>query len=76
MAAGCKPVADVLFFTARIGVRESYLTMSEGPVGGKPQNNVYTVLLILGAILTAVATIYLSVRSQHLFGSWHPFGGA
>ena len=47
--------------------------MSEGPVGGKPDNNVYTVLLIIATVLVAGATIYLGIRSQQLFGSWNPF---
>lgn len=50
--------------------------MSEGPAGAKPGNDIYTVLLILAAILVAGATIYLSIRSQQLFGSWNPFARA
>ncbi len=49
--------------------------MSEGPAEGQPENNVYTVLVILATVLVAAATVYLAVRSQHLFGSWSPFGG-
>ena len=30
--------------------------MSEGPVGGKPENDIYTALLILATILTTGAT--------------------
>lgn len=47
--------------------------MSESPAGQKPENDVYTVLLILATVLTAGATIYLAMRSQALFGSWNPF---
>ena len=47
--------------------------MSEGPAGTKPDNDVYTVLLILATILVAGATIYLAIRSQQLFGDWNPF---
>ena len=47
--------------------------MSEGPVGGKPENDIYTALLILATILTTGATVYLAIRSQQLFGSWNPF---
>ena len=50
--------------------------MSEGPASGRPQNNIYTVLLILATIVVAGATIYLAIRSQQLFGSWNPFSGA
>jgi len=47
--------------------------MSEGPATSKPENDVYTVLLILATILVAGATIYLALRSQQLFGDWNPF---
>lgn len=47
--------------------------MSDSPAGQKPENDVYTVLLILATVLTAGATIYLAMRSQALFGSWNPF---
>ncbi len=49
--------------------------MSEGPADGQPENNVYTVLVILATVLVAAATVFLAMRSQHLFGSWNPFGG-
>ncbi len=47
--------------------------MSEGPAGGSPDNDVYTVLLILAVALVAGASVYLAIRSQQLFGSWNPF---
>jgi hypothetical protein len=47
--------------------------MSEVPVGQKPENNVYTALLILATVLVAGATIYLAMRGQQLFGDWNPF---
>lgn len=50
--------------------------MSEGPAGAKPENNVYTILLILATVLVAGATVYLLIRSQQLFGDWYPFGWA
>ena len=50
--------------------------MSEGPVGGRPDHDVYTVLVILATVLVAGATIYLCVRGQQLFGTWNPFGHA
>ena len=49
--------------------------MSEHPVTGEPEDNVYTGLLIIATLLVAAATIFLAVRSQQLFGSWNPFGG-
>ena len=50
--------------------------MSEGPAGAKPENDVYTILLILATVLVAGATVYLVIRSQQLFGAWNPFGWA
>ncbi len=47
--------------------------MSEGPLGGQPENDVYTVLVILATVVVAAATIFLAVRSQQLFGEWNPF---
>lgn len=46
--------------------------MSERPIG-QPEDNVYTILLMIASVIVAVATIYLVVRGQHLFGSWNPF---
>jgi len=50
--------------------------MSETPANQKPENNVYTVLVIVATALVVGATVYLAIRSQQLFGSWNPFGGA
>ncbi len=50
--------------------------MSERPAGGKPENNVYTVLLIVATIMVAATTVYLAIASQRLFGSWNPFSPA
>ncbi len=50
--------------------------MSEGPKGTQPENNIYTILLMLATVLVAAATVYLASRSQHLFDTWSPFGGA
>lgn len=47
--------------------------MSDRPAAGKPESNVYTVLLLIATILVAGATVFLAVKSQHLFGSWNPF---
>ncbi|MCH7591483.1 MAG: hypothetical protein IH989_01715 [Planctomycetes bacterium] len=50
--------------------------MSERPAAGKPESNVYTVLLLIATLLVAGATIFLAVKSQQLFGSWNPFSRA
>ena len=50
--------------------------MSDRPSGLQPDNDVFTVLLVLATVVVAGATVYLAVRSQQLFGSWNPFGGA
>ena len=50
--------------------------MSDKPADRKPENNVYTILVIVATVLVAGATIYLAIRSQQLFGSWNPFSGA
>lgn len=50
--------------------------MSERPAESQPENDIYTVLVILATILVAAATVYLAVRSQQLFGTWNPFSGA
>ena len=47
--------------------------MSESPVGQKPDNDIYTVLLIVATILVLAATIFMGIRSDELFGSWNPF---
>jgi hypothetical protein len=49
--------------------------MSDQP-SERPDNDVYTVLLAMATILVIGATVYLAIRSQHLFGSWNPFTGA
>jgi len=49
--------------------------VSEGPVG-KPDHDIYTVLVMLATLVSAAATVFLAVRSQQLFGTWNPFSGA
>lgn len=49
--------------------------MSDHPAAG-PENNVYTVLLMLAVVVVGAATIYLAIQSQYLFGTWNPFTGA
>ena len=46
--------------------------MSDRPIG-QPEDNVYTVLLAVAAIVVVAATIFLAVRGQQIFGSWNPF---
>lgn len=48
--------------------------MSDGPAS-TPDSDVYTILLIIAAILVAAGTVFLVVRSQQLFGTWNPFTG-
>lgn len=51
--------------------------MSDRPSSGiRHSSDIYTVLLILATLLLVGSTIYLMVRSNALFGSWLPFGGA
>lgn len=50
--------------------------MSEGGPASTPESDVYTVLLAIATLFVLIATVILSVRSQQLFGSWLPFGGA
>jgi hypothetical protein len=47
--------------------------MSDRPAGGRPDHNVYTVLVVLATLITGGAVIFLALRSQELFGSWRPF---
>ena len=51
--------------------------MSERPAAGdQPENNIYTMLLIVASAFVIAATVYMAIRSSQLFGSWNPFGGA
>ena len=47
--------------------------MSDRMAEGRPESNIYTVLLLVALILVAGATVFLALRSQQLFGSWNPF---
>ncbi len=40
------------------------------------ENDLFAILMAVGAMFLLVATIVMLVRSQQLFGSWLPFGGA
>ncbi|MCP4592177.1 MAG: hypothetical protein GY842_15700 [bacterium] len=49
--------------------------MSEGgPTPAQPDSDVYTILLIIAGAFLAVATAFLLMRSQQLFGYWLPLG--
>ena len=50
-------------------------TMGDGPTG-QPENDVYTILVILATVVVGAATVFLAMQSQRLFGSWNPFTGA
>ena len=47
--------------------------MSEGPSSSRPESDIFTVLLAIATVFVVVATIYLSVRADQLYGSWLPF---
>ncbi len=47
--------------------------MGERPAGAQPENNVYTILLMVASLLLVGSTVYLGVRSQQFFGTWNPF---
>jgi len=47
--------------------------MSDRPAGGRPENDVYTVLVALATLITTGAVVFMAMRSQVLFGSWQPF---
>jgi hypothetical protein len=49
--------------------------MAQQPPRVAPQNDVYTILLILAAGLLLVGIIYLAVRATSLFGSVFPPAG-
>ncbi len=50
--------------------------MSERPGATSPESDVCTVLLIAATLIVATSTIFLCIKSNVLFGAWHPFGGA
>ncbi len=47
--------------------------MSEGSVEASPENNIYTLLLLIATVYVGTGTVFLAVKSQELFGSWNPF---
>lgn len=47
--------------------------MSDRPAGIQPENNIYTVLVMISAAIVIAGTVFLAVRSQQLFGTWNPF---
>lgn len=47
--------------------------MSELP-GGSADSDIYTVLVVVATVFVAAATIFMMVRSNALFGVWHPLG--
>lgn len=38
----------------------------------KPESDVYTMLLMIATLFVLVATVFLCIRSNELFGSWLP----
>jgi len=49
--------------------------MADRPSSSKPQNDIYTVMVIIASAVVLAGTIFLLVRSQQLFGNWNPFVG-
>ena len=49
--------------------------MSDRPGGPTPENNIYTMLLMVAAAYVVGATLFLAIKNQQLFGSWNPFSG-
>ncbi len=48
--------------------------MSEGP-NAQPQSDIYTILLAIASLFVLLGTVFVSIRSQQLFGYWLPIGG-
>ena len=46
--------------------------MSDRPIG-RPDHDVYTVLVGLATLIVTGTVFFLAMRSQELFGSWRPF---
>jgi len=47
-----------------------------GPDYGGASSDIYTVLTVIATLFLILGTVMLAVRSQALFDSWLPFGGA
>ena len=48
--------------------------MSEGgPSPSQAESDIYTVLMAVATVFVLVATVYISVRANDLFGTWLPF---
>lgn len=60
---------------AVLEVNGARVTMGDGSTG-QPENDVYTILVILATVVVGAATVFLAMQSQRLFGSWNPFTGA
>lgn len=37
------------------------------------ESDIYTILLIIGALTSIGGVVFMLFRSQELFGSWNPF---
>jgi len=44
-----------------------------GGQGTKPDNDVYTVLVIVATVFLAIGTVVVSTRANDVFGNWMPF---
>jgi len=48
--------------------------MANGPnTNPNPESDIYTAWLVISTVLVAVVTVFVAVKSQHLFGTWLPF---
>ncbi|MHC4092557.1 MAG: hypothetical protein ACYSVY_20175 [Planctomycetota bacterium] len=48
--------------------------MSEsGTPPSQAESDIYTVLIAVATVFVLMATIYISVRANDLYGSWLPF---
>jgi hypothetical protein len=39
----------------------------------RPDNDIYTLLVIIGTVFLITGTVLVAARGQTLFGSWMPF---
>ena len=51
-------------------------TPGAGSQRGSSENDIYTVLVVVGFLFVLAATIYVGYRAQTLFGTLVPPGGA
>lgn len=54
------------------------MSMMTTPGAGRQSgdNDIYTVLMLVGFLFVLIATVYVAYRAQTLFGTLIPFGGS